>query len=266
VTNEDPRLSRALEFERRHNRLCSTELVQFEWGHAYFNHDIPDIWDANHLRVQRSASVTAPELVAEAERLMAVRALKHRRVLVDDDGLGTRLAPGFEKLEWEAGRWVVMVLSRSPDRRVNADAVVEPGLEVVRRGRDEAAHRADWYTGDEDILEQVRRRHFALLETANGRDFAIMHGEIAVSFACLYRDGSTAQVEDVGTLDEYRGQGLSRAVVQRTVEAALQDGCDFVFLVADDADWPKDFYARVGFDTVGRTHHFLVRSANPKAA
>jgi ribosomal protein S18 acetylase RimI-like enzyme len=257
---DDPRLERALEFERRHNRLCATELLPFEWGHAYFSLDVPEIWDANHLRVEHPATVTASELAAEAEKLMAVRNLKHRRVFVDDDRLGSDLGPGFEKLDWEPGRWVVMVLSRPTDRRVGTEEVTEPGLELVRRGRDEAARRSDWYTG-KGVLEQVRRRHFAQLETANGRDFAVVRDGLAVSFACLYTEGSTAQVEDVGTLDDYRGQGLSRAVVQRAVEAALQDGCDFVFLFADDGDWPKEFYARIGFETVGRIHHFLKKSA-----
>jgi GNAT superfamily N-acetyltransferase len=258
VTN-DPRLERALEFERRHNRLCAGELLPFEWGCAYFSLDVPEIWDANHLRVEHPSIITAAHLAAEAEGLMAARSLKHRRVFVDDDSLGSDLTPGFEELDWEPGRWVVMVLSRPPDRRVNTKEVTEPGLELVRDGRDELARRSDWYTG-KDILEQVRRRHFAQLETANGRDFAIVRDGVAVSFACLYREGSTAQIEDVGTLEDYRGQGLSRAVVQRAVEAALQGGCDFVFLFADDGDWPKEFYARIGFDTVGRIHHFLKRS------
>jgi GNAT superfamily N-acetyltransferase len=256
---DDPRLERALEFERRHNRLCATELLAFEWGHAYFSLDVPEIWDANHLRVEQPAAATASGLAAEAQKLMAARNLKHRRVFVDDDRLGSDLAPGFEELDWEPGRWVVMVLSRPPDRRVGTEEVTEPGLELVRRGRDEAVRKSEWYTG-KGIVEQFRRRHFAQLETANGRDFAVVRDGLAVSFACLYTDGSTAQVEDVGTLDAYRGQGLSRAVVQRAVEAALQDGCDFVFLFADDGDWPKEFYTRFGFETVGRIHHFLKRS------
>jgi GNAT superfamily N-acetyltransferase len=255
---DDPRYRRALEFERRHNRLSSTEVLELEWGRAYFSLDVPEIWDANHLRVESAATATASGLAAEAERLMAARNLKHRRIFVDNDRFGNHLAPGFEEFDWESGRWVVMVLARPPDRRVSTEEVTEPGLELVRRGRDEAARRSDWYTG-KGILEQVRRRHFAQLETANGRDFAIVRNGVAVSFACLYSAGPMAQVEDVGTLDDYRGQGLSRAVVQRAIEAAHESGCDFVFLFADDGDWPKEFYARIGFDTVGRIHHFLKR-------
>lgn len=257
---DDPRFRRALEFEHRHNRDTATEVLDFDWGRAYFNLDVPEVWDANHLRVESPASITAFELAAEAERLMAARNLKPRRVFVDDDRLGAELAPGFDELGWECGRWVYMVLSRPPDRRVDTGEVTEPGLELVRRGRDEAARGADWYE-DEAIVEQIRRYHFRLLETAHGRDFAIVRDGVAVSFACLYSDGSNAQIEDVGTLEGYRGQGLSRAVVQRVVDAAREDGCDFVFMAADDDDWPKEFYARIGFETVGRIHNFLKRPA-----
>ena len=255
---DDPRFQRALEFEHRHNLDSATEVLDFVWGRAYFSLDVPEVWDANHLRVESPTSITAVELATEAKRLMAARNLRPRRVFVNADRLGTKLAPGFEELRWECGRWVYMVLSGPPDRRVDATEVTEPGLELVRRGRDEAARGADWYD-DESVLEQTRRYHFRLLETAHGRDFAIVRDGVAVSFACLYSDGSTAQIEDVGTLEAYRGQGLSRAVVQRAVDAAREDGSDFVFLVADDGDWPKEFYARIGFETVGRIHHFLKR-------
>jgi ribosomal protein S18 acetylase RimI-like enzyme len=253
---DDPRFKRALEFEHRHNRDSATEVLDFVWGRAYFSLDVPEVWDANHLRVESPTSITAFELAAEAERLMAARNLRPRRVFVDDDRLGTELAPGFDELGWECGRWVYMALSRPPDRRVDTGEVTEPGLELVRRGRDEAARGADWYD-DEDVRRQIRTYHFRLLETARGRDFAIVRDGVVVSFACLYSDGSTAQIEDVGTLEDYRGQGLSRAVVQRTVDAAREDGCDFVFMVADDGDWPKEFYGRIGFETIGRIHHFL---------
>ena len=36
------------------------------------------------------------------------------------------------------------------------------------------------------------------------------------------------------------------------VEAALDTGHELVFIVADDEDWPKDLYERLGFGPVGR--------------
>ena len=33
-------------------------------------------------------------------------------------------------------------------------------------------------------------------------------------------------------------------------------GADLVFLVADDRDWPKQLYSKLGFDPVGRFWQF----------
>jgi predicted GNAT family acetyltransferase len=73
----------------------------------------------------------------------------------------------------------------------------------------------------------------------------------------LYVLGDVAQVEDVNTIEEFRGRGLGSAVVLAAADAARARGCDVVFLIADDADWPKDLYARLGFDPVGRFWSFV---------
>jgi hypothetical protein len=43
------------------------------------------------------------------------------------------------------------------------------------------------------------------------------------------------------------------------VSAALQaaKGASFVFLVADLFDWPRHFYERLGFETVGIESRFM---------
>jgi predicted GNAT family acetyltransferase len=81
-------------------------------------------------------------------------------------------------------------------------------------------------------------------------------GEVA-SGADLYSDGRTAQVEDLATRSAFRDRGLASAVLLRVVEEALAAGHDFVFLIADDRDWPKELYTRVGFAPIGRKWTFL---------
>ena len=71
--------------------------------------------------------------------------------------------------------------------------------------------------------------------------------------ATLYSDGRTAQVENVGT----RARTCAAAAwpaptVSLAVDAALADGHELVLIFADDDDWPKDLYAKLGFRTVGR--------------
>jgi GNAT superfamily N-acetyltransferase len=60
-----------------------------------------------------------------------------------------------------------------------------------------------------------------------------------------------AEIDNVNTLERSRGREIARAVVGRAVQEARDEGADLVFLIADDADWPKDLYAELGFDSIG---------------
>jgi ribosomal protein S18 acetylase RimI-like enzyme len=94
------------------------------------------------------------------------------------------------------------------------------------------------------------------------RFFAVkVDGEV-VSYTDLYQNGPEAQVEDVGTLHEHRGQGHATAVVLGAIAAARERGAEFVFLVADHEDWPKELYGRLGFDELG----YYVKFVSPRLA
>jgi predicted GNAT family acetyltransferase len=60
-----------------------------------------------------------------------------------------------------------------------------------------------------------------------------------------------AEIDNVNTLERFRGRGIARAVVGRAVQEGLDRGADVIFLIADDADWPKQLYAKLGFDPIG---------------
>jgi ribosomal protein S18 acetylase RimI-like enzyme len=83
------------------------------------------------------------------------------------------------------------------------------------------------------------------------RFFAVEVDGVVASYTDLYQDGADAQVEDVGTLPEHRGRGYATAVVLAAIAAARADGAEFVFLVADLDDWPKELYRKLGFDELG---------------
>jgi spore maturation protein CgeE len=84
----------------------------------------------------------------------------------------------------------------------------------------------------------------------------VVDGQV-VAYADLYDDGRTAQIEDVATLDQHRGRGYASALVLRALDEARQSGCDLVFLVSDEDDWPKALYRRLGFDDLGRYVKFI---------
>ncbi len=97
-------------------------------------------------------------------------------------------------------------------------------------------------------LLELPRRTAAAIEA---RLFAgLVDGE-PVAYASLLLDGAVAQIEDVATHAEHRGKGLARAVVLRCLAETRRAGAELVWLVADDKDWPKELYARLGFDPLG---------------
>ena len=88
------------------------------------------------------------------------------------------------------------------------------------------------------------------------RFFVAASEGVDAAVTTLYSDGVVAQIEDVATLRDFRRRGLARATVTAAIDAALEMGHGLVFIVADDNDWPKDLYARLGFDPVGRAWAF----------
>jgi len=58
------------------------------------------------------------------------------------------------------------------------------------------------------------------------------------------------QVEDVATLQAFRRRGVARAMVSLAIDLA-GDG-DLIWIAADDNDWPKDLYSKLGFRPMGR--------------
>ena len=78
------------------------------------------------------------------------------------------------------------------------------------------------------------------------------HGEV-VAAAQLRVDGATASVESVVSDPQVRRRGHGRAVLDLALATAGAAGCDLVVLDAAAGDWPRHWYARLGFTEAGRT-------------
>ena len=59
------------------------------------------------------------------------------------------------------------------------------------------------------------------------------------------------------SLPEHRGTGLGRLVTSAALAAGLALEPELLFIVADDEDWPKELYERLGFEPAGRIRGFL---------
>ena len=235
----------------------------FRWGNARFTPELADIWDANFLRVERSDDrLTAPALIAEADRVMEPRGYAHRKVVAPDEAVGAKLAVGFEAAGWDVTKLVLMVHNGEP---VSVSGMqVDEVVEAVHAAAKDEFNRRDPYIAEQDVIVQMRALARRVSEATDKRCFAAYVDGAIASVCELYSDGLTAQIEDVATLEEHRGKGLATAVVLRALHEAQTWGHEMVFLVADADDWPKHMYAKLGFEDAGTTYQFLLKPPTGK--
>ncbi len=229
---------------------------ELPWGRALFNDTYHRVYDLNLLRVERAVGgLTAGALAHEAERLHSEAGHDHRRVAVTDHELGASLEPGFRALGWQVRRFLFMAQLRTPDGPPVAPARELEEAEHWDAKRSFMATAPEAY--DDEVIAQLLGRDRIKERIVDFRRFGVDAGGTVASVCELYSDGSTAQVEDVSTREEHRGRGYARSTVLTAAAAAREAGCDLVFLVADEDDWPKELYRKLGFDPVGTLYDFL---------
>jgi ribosomal protein S18 acetylase RimI-like enzyme len=209
-------------------------------GTAVYLDELPKRLDANFLQVERGKPA---EIEAEAERL------DRRMLFMPDPELGERIVPYFEERGWRVNRVTVMAQLREPEREADLSLVDEVAEEDLRPPREQLNAGQPW--GRPEVMAELFAGKHLIGNLMEAHFFAVRVGGEVVSYTDLYQDGPEAQVEDVGTLPEHRGRGYATAVVLAAISAARKRGAEFVFLVADREDWPKELYGRLGFDELG---------------
>ena len=254
-------LARTIAFERELVASVSTRMVAFAWGMAYLNDGYRERWDSNFLWVDETVEpVDASALAAEAERVLGEAGLAHREIRIDDDAYGRSVAADLARVGYGGDRLVVMERRRISDRPDAALDAEEIDLPTLRPALEIVLQREPWATSDE-IVRMLADFRGELERHAGARFFCARVGDEIAAMCELYVRGSMAQIEDVNTLEEFRNRGLARAVVQRAADEARQAGAETVFLHALDDDWPKELYAKLGFDPIGYVWSFVRPSA-----
>ncbi|MEU6623087.1 GNAT family N-acetyltransferase [Streptomyces litmocidini] len=111
----------------------------------------------------------------------------------------------------------------------------------------------------EHIRDLVERR-VARVRGADVVRFFAVHtpaGEVA-AWVDLYMDPATgvAQIEDLVTVEAHLGQGYAGRVLDTALREAADAGCSTRFLTAHADDWPRHWYGRKGFTTIGSMARF----------
>ena len=250
----DERLGRALAFERDAYRQACSRVEPRPYGLALLDERRREAYNANVLWVTARDGVGAGELLADAGGLLAGCA--QPKLVVEHEALARALTDELRGAGWTAEWTVYMAHERPPDRNVDLAAVREVSHDDLYPAEDRF-RRDQPRTQAPAARAQVNAHKRAVGERLNERCFAAYAGDEICAYAKLRRRDGVAQVEDVVVLPAHRGAGLGRVVTSAALAAGLALAPELLFIGADDDDWPKELYARLGFVAVGRVAGFL---------
>jgi GNAT superfamily N-acetyltransferase len=228
------------------------EMRPIESGWVVRTKSLPLVWTLNQLRITESA--TFADALALAEEHQAY--LPFRHVVVEGGANSRLLEDPFRAAGWKVDCEILMALTKGPDREVDTRAVIELSeeqmLTLMRCWLIE--ERPDTSAEGLDQVDEYNRREGRLWRELR---FGLLDGDgVPAAITKLRSDGTAAWVEDVYTVPGARGRGYARMLVSHAARLARSSGYELTFIIADDNDWPKHLYARIGFRPIGMIRAF----------
>lgn len=252
ATTPSDELERIVGFSRYLDERCSERIFSSFLATALLCESLPLVHDRNFLRVE-DAGAGANELGALADRILGASGMSHRKVVADSAEAGERLVPQFESMGWKVERALIMVHS-GPVEEERVPLVAEVASDEMLPFWEEENRES--HPESEELVRQLTEQNLLIQGKVDCQYFARRLDGRVVSGCQLYTRGGTAQIETIGTLSEYRNRGLASSVVRRAAWEAFSSGHDLVWLMADEDDWPKSLYAKLGFNPIGRFYAF----------
>lgn len=256
-------------FEAACLRAISPEHRDLPFGQVLRAPGFGKVYDHNLVEVAPGERPPVAEVLAKADEHLGD--LTHRTVRYADGGDAMdEVEDAFAEAGYGRDSWVVMALE-SPASAVPVDAAPEEGSAEDGGSGARQLTTAEFeelmrllnadrpWAGDPELDEMfVRFGHHFLAATdaipigSFDRDGRPVGGARVMGVG----SGSVRQIEEVEVVEAARGTGAGRAVMAASIARAVVDDPDLVFLVADQDDWPLDWYRRLGFVPIARTGQF----------
>ena len=219
---------------------------------AVFADSLPLVHDQNKALAADGLGVDdLPELVDAVEEVQAAGGLRHRKIAFDTEHDCGAFADWFRRRGWRQRPLRLMVhRGPAPSVATAAGAFEVAPTELVPPAHAFAAEEP-WGRSPEARRQVVAGDSLTRMVVAE-RGFAVRApgDESIVAYCRLYSRDGVGQIENVTTLAAYRRLGYSRALVSLALRESLAAN-SLTFLVAEGADWPRHFYARMGFADLG---------------
>jgi uncharacterized protein (DUF952 family)/GNAT superfamily N-acetyltransferase len=250
VPDQDP-AGRLAALEPSLLRRAATAEEPVTGGVAVLAGPVPASYTHNQLLVDGEA--TAEQVVAEADRVLGGAGLGHRKARLSGGADLDATAHGLSLRGWTVEKLVGMAapvgdLSDLPDG---------PHAEQVERLRLAVTWANGWRRDHPGITEreivELRDRYLLEEPVIDLRYLAVFDRAVPVASCVLKIDVGTALVDAVATDPAHRGRGHGDALLRSCRALAAAAGCDLLVLEALATDWPRRWYARLGFAELGTT-------------
>ncbi|MFJ9844506.1 GNAT family N-acetyltransferase [Kitasatospora sp. NPDC101155] len=252
-------LARVTAFHVAFARRQAAEIVEapeFPGVFAVRDEEFVRSHEHNHLVV--TGPGTDPAMLPE----LAARWLGRRgqyAITVLDDEWGERAAPALAEAGYESG--AIVLLTRETEGCELPEPAALPA-ELAELRAPVLRQQSEWYE-DAELARQLTERRAARLRGAEQVHFLAARtpdGRIA-GWSDLYLDRAAglAQLEDLVTDTRHRGAGHGDTLLATGLALAAAAGIPRLFLAAEAADWPREWYGRRGFTEFGRIHSFHSR-------
>ena len=247
-------LERIAAFEQRFAQAQATEVVNLPWGFALLQRDFPDTY--SHNRIVVTSAAPAAEILSTVDELLGGAGVQHRSVSVVHNALGHNLRSDFVTSGYEHEPLVTMIHS---GREVEPPThpVLPMSLDMLR-----PAIIRDWRVelpdATDKVLAQLADRTALYSRGVDVTLLTVLDGAVIAARADLYLDSanSLAQFENLYTHPDFRGRGYGNSLVREALRRSQKAECRVSFLEADLADWPREWYSRLGYVEARRTHDF----------
>jgi ribosomal protein S18 acetylase RimI-like enzyme len=226
------------------------ERLPGDLGVALFADSLPLVHDQNLVYAAPGLQeADLPLLAEQVEAVQGAAALRHRKVAFEDEADCRAHERWFRRHGWRP-RPLRLMVHHGPEPDAGAVRFAE---EVDPHGLTAAAHA---YASEEpwgrspEARRQVVAGDDLTRRAVTERAFGVRQGDSIVAYCRLYSREGIGQIENVTTLAAHRRRGYSRSLVSLALRASLPEH-SLTFLVAEGTDWPRHFYARMGFQDVG---------------
>jgi len=215
--------------------------------------DLQYAFSHEHNQLLIDGTAAPAELPALADKTLGH--VPYRRITILDDATGTACAPALTAAGYHHD--IELVMTHTGESSVPGALAESVTLDEMRPAL--TRQLCAWMPRAADqVIYQLTERRTARLRGADQVRFLAVrddHGTVA-SWADLYLDPAQgiAQIEEVVTADGHTRRGYADTVIATALHLAA--GYGLVFLLADAGDWPRTWYARRGFTTIGRSHAF----------